>query len=164
MHMTKSGITNIVVRGDSLVTAFHPEQPPSVFRYRVPGLCCFPLQRRPPWAGHQRWRRQSWEAYSSASSTHQPVDSRSHPHDLEPLASRRLPPASLDPNFSSPLRSMCWVTVQATRQVCCVGNLAQHPDGKKVSEALGNPARKGSSKEAKVLEVGGIVDTACIGS
>lgn len=162
--MTKSWITNIAMREDRSFMVSPPEQPPSVFQYRVPGFYCSPRQHCPRQAGHQRRRCPSWEVCSSASSIHQPVDSRPHPRDSEPLTSRRLPPASLDPNFSFPLHSMCWVIAQATRQVCCVENLDQHPSWKKMSEALGNPAREGSSKEAKVLEVGGIVDIACIGS
>ena len=162
--MTKSGITNIAMHEERLVMVFLPKQLPSVSQYRVPGFHCFPRQHRPRWAGHQKLCRPSWEMYSSTSSIRQPVGSRSHPHDSESLASHQLPPASLDPNFSSPLHSMCWVIVQATHQVCCVGNLARHPNGKKMSEVWGNPARKGSSKEAKVLEVGGIVDIVCIGS
>ena len=149
---------------DHLIIACPQKQLPSVFRCRVPGFYCFLRQHCPPWAGRRGWCCLNWEGYSSASSIHQPVGSRSHPPDREPLTSHRLLPGSPDPKFSSPLHSMCWVAAQATRQACCVENLARHPNAKKKSEALGNPAREGSSKEAKALRVGEIAEIACIGS
>jgi len=55
---------------------------------------------------------------------------------------------------------MCWVTVPATRPVCCVENSARYSTLKKTPKALGDPAPTGSSKETKALEAEGIVDIA----
>jgi len=141
-----------------LVTTCSPERLPSVYQYHVPAFCCFPRQHCPRQTEPQRQYCPGGGLYSSASSIHRPVGSRSHPHDSKPSASRRSPPASLDPSFLSPLRSMCWAAAPATRLVCCVENFAQHPRPKKMLEVLGNLALMGGSKGAQDLDVEGIVD------
>jgi len=145
---------------DRSVMARPPGQLPSAFQYHVPASCYFPHQRYPVEIGHRGRRFLSWELYSSASLVHLPVDLRPHPHESKPLASRRSRPASLDPNFLPLLHSTCWATARATRPEYCVGKLSQHPDVKGPSGVLGSPVRKDSNKEAKALNVEGIVDIA----
>jgi len=145
---------------DYLITLLPPERLLFVFQCRAPAFYYFPGQRYQPQAGHRRQRRPGWELCSSASLVHRPVDSRPHPHDSTPAASRRSPPASLDPNSSSPLHSMCWETVRVTRPACCAENWTRYPNPRKTSGAPGNPAQAGSGKETMATEVEGIVDIA----
>jgi len=145
---------------DCLVMSHPLGQLPSAFQYHVPASCYFPHQRRPMEIGHQGRCRLSWELYSSTSLVHLPVDSRPHPHESKPLASRRSRPALLDPNFLPLLHSTCWAAVRATHPEYCVGKLTQHSNVKEPSGVLGSPVRKDSNKEAKVLSVEGIVDIA----